>query len=1240
MAKEVTEKRMRIDTSERPKRQLPEKEKGIKRLSESFGGQNADLKKGRRKAEEADRRRGKVERRERLLADGCSQKGSEDAVHRLIESARRAAAKEMGETTRSSQQFHRTVSDLVCSFLATRSAERKVGEVGQLLHDVLRILEGDDVDPRCKLVPMAEKKGIFPLPAPVHRDCSGLLLPFLHAVAHALNSMHGMKNFSQGNDLSRTVMKRLGKIVDGSEIVKEPLPVVDFPEYLRSRKIDYHGEEIQVAKRISWKNIEPSLPEQVGSLDIREFCEKGVLYFINHFEDFMLPIEDQWISKTPSIMVEPGEWEKVAKGLIDRGLCVPLPKDELHYIQGKPLLNGLFCVSKNEWVGDVEICRLIMNLRPTNQNSMALEGDTHTLPAVSQMGGMYLSDDEVLTTSSEDIRCFFYLFAVPASWWKFLAFGREIPEDLVPLKSRGQPHFLCSRVLPMGYLNSVGIAQHIHRCVVRRALGNLTQPMLGHQEMRRDRVSTSHPNIFRVYLDNFDQLRRVDKGLAELLEGKPSVEVEGLRGAYAQAGLPVHPKKAVSQRMQAEVQGAWVDGLQGKVLAKPSKVAKYIRLGLELLKNGKASQKELQVVGGGFVYISMFRRPLLGSLNHIWGSIVSLEGKKPGTKVLLRREVMQEIARFIALTPLAFMDLRSPFDALVAASDASTSGGGITVSKGISDYGQAAASAWVRGDLPEEHDFTTVLGIGLFDGIAAFRVALDVVGAPLAGYISVETNAHANRVVESHFPDCIFVHDVRDIDEKMVVEWSLRFSTVGLVLVGGGPPCQGVSGLNVDRKGALRDERSCLFYHVPRVKGLFRKVFKWAQVHSLAENVASMDWDDCDTMNQEYGIKPWFIDSHEISLAHRPRLYWCSWELLESEPGVEMLWGTSGKLPLEGEIILKGSVEPKVFLEPGCVKNDEKPFPTFTTSRPSPVPLKRPAGLKDCGDHEKLRWTNDLHRFPPYQYKDCHCVRQGDGRLRPPSTAEREAILGFPIGYTQRCVIKAEQGTARHNDIRLTLLGNSWSIPVICWLLAQLLSFLGLIEKLTLQEIIDRVTPGKGEFLQGLLLRPPFKFKNNTFSPSSLLVRKLGSLTSIKGEDLLLQSRTETPVKFHRLRSSIPSKLWRWRTVAGWQWRGQGDHINVLEMRAVLTSIKWRAEQLQQLNIRSLHLVDSLVVLHALTRGRSSSRKLRRTLMRIGSILLACGMAPLWSYVDTKQNPADKPSRRGVKKKWLKAKIR
>ena len=127
----------------------------------------------------------------------------------------------------------------------------------------------------------------------------------------------------------------------------------------------------------------------------------------------------------------------------------------------------------------------------------------------------------------------------------------------------------------------------------------------------------------------------------------------------------------------------------------------------------------------------------------------------------------------------------------------------------------------------------------------------------------------------------------------------------------------------------------------------------------------------------------------------------------------------------------------------------------------------------------------------------------------------------------------------------------------------------------------------------------------------------------------MLSTPTSQMSRHHRLRASVPSKLWRWRVVSGWQWVLGQEHINSLELRAILTSLRWRIEHRQHVNTRLLHLTDSLVCLHCLSRGRSSSRKLRRTMSRINALVLAANIQPLWGYIHTDQNPADKPSRWG-----------
>lgn len=1159
-------------------------------------------------------------------------------VDNLIRGAQEAALQlegsEEADRLDHSQSWRSEVSKLISAFFEDRGKELTFSDAGRLLKDLLDVL-GEPTP--CRPSSMDRKCSVFPLPVP--EDLEGMACEdgLYQGMVMALNSLHGVTGAGRTNPASLRAQKRLRQTLSDSSLLGAKVVTENFADFFKHRGVDYEGEEVKVAKKITWEGIQASLPDEVGKLDIRDFVEGGVLHFIDHFDDYLLPPEIQWLGKTPRTLVDDAEWPKVVAGLVKAGVCTMLPRDKLHHVAGQPLLNGLFAVSKDEMKGDIELLRLIMNLKPLNQNTRSLEGDTATLPSVTSLGHLFLEESQVLVSSSEDIRCFFYLFRLPQEWYPFLAFGRPVPWELTPGGDTSQEYYLTSMVLPMGYVSSVAIAQHIHRNVVRRCLGSLQSPIGGHQELRRDRLPSSEDTLFRVYLDNFDLVQKQDRCLARRIQGEVSPVVEELRRAYRRWGLPVHPKKTVQQEWVAEIQGALVDGDKGIVMAKPSKVMRYLSLTLEVLRRGAATQKELQVIGGGLVYVCMYRRPLLCALDNIWKVIVALEDNNPHRPTLLSRLLAHELVRFLCLLPLAYMSLRADYNEQVIASDASSSGGGISISRGLTPYGALAAGSQIRGDVPEEHDFQQILTVGLFDGISALRMAMDVLGCQVAGHVSVEKEASARRVVEAWFADTVFLEDVSLVTEEEVVRWSLKFPSVCLILVGAGPPCQGVSGLNTDRRGALRDCRSALFQEVPRVVGLVRKCFPWAQVHFLAESVASMDSRDCEHMNKAFEELPWFIDANQVSLCNRPRLYWTSWELCDG-PGAILWWGSDGRLPLQGEVELVAEVEAAAFLETGWSKASSKPFPTFTTARPSACPLRSPAGLKDCLSHEKKRWEDHGHRFPPYQYKDLHCVVSSSGEHRIPNTIERETILGFPAGFTRPCMAKSVHGKVEHEDCRLSLLGNSWSVPVIAWLISCLLVPLGFIPALSMQDIVNRVTPGKSGLLQSLLTRPPLRHSTSTLPLSRALVSKLHGLSSVKGEDLLIQQATEVPVRHQRLRTSIPAKLWRWRSVAGWKWRGDPEHINSLELRAAFTSLRYRVEELRQFDVRCVHLVDSLVVLHCLARGRSSSRKLKRTMMRINSLLLVSGLQPLWAYVDTGQNPADRPSRWAIKKPWLKAK--
>ena len=1073
---------------------------------------------------------------------------------------------------------------------------------------------------------------IFPLPLPPCRSeksgeaCEQMIFGLNHL---AIGRGHGPvpARYPEG------LVENLGSLRERFDVWDMCLDPIDFDSFFKKRGVTYAGEEVRLAQTLCWEAVRNSLPEQVGQLDLLDFCTEGTLHYIRHLEDFLVPEDAMVHTKPPKVMVG-DDWGVLSRGLVDRGICEVWPVENLYHIGQEPLLNGLFAVGKGEFVGPLETQRLIMNLVPFNRVCEPLVGEVATLPSIASFNSFLLDEGEVAVMSAEDIRCFFYLFQVPLEWRRFLGFNKEVDEALVPNKWKGKRCVLVSKVLPMGFVNSVSIAQHIHRNVVKWSQQNLPHGLGGETEMRRDRVGSSSSALFRVYLDNFDLLERHSQAQAEVIKGTVAETVEALREEYSRLGLPRHPKKATERVLKGEIQGAIVDGELGFAMPRPEKVLLYVSLALNLVQRKRCTLKELQVVCGGFVYFCMFRRPLLCALNEVWRFMEKLKHLPPVVRMPMPKRVVKELLRFILICPLAQMSMKLPLAEHVTCSDASTRGGGFCVSEGLTGYGVAALGSEVRGDIPEEIQITQVLTVGLFDGLGALRLAVDALGIPVAGHLSVEKEPTARRVVESYFPDAIFHEDVVTVDSSVVRSLSLRFPSVGLVLIGAGPPCQGVSGLNASKKGALLDARSSLFQEVPRIRSLFEQYFPWAQVHLLMESVASMSDADRVVMSRAVNLQPHYIDSAGITLCHRPRLYWVSWELTPQEGAVVNAPEKSG-CDFVGSVDLTADIHGESLLEAGWHVAQGARFPTFTTSRPRSSPGRRPAGLDRCAEHERQRWENDSFRFPPYQYRDHQLVwnKRGEGRL--PNIAEREACMGIPVGYTRPCVGKQDQRGDHWNDIRLTLVGNSWQVGVIAWLVYQLAFKLGLCRPHSVQDIVDKLTPGRGTHLQSLLLRPPVGVHGRLLTClEKPLLRKLLGLVSIKGEDLMVQSASEPQVKFHRLRTSVPAKLWKWREVAGWSWKRAGDHINILELRAVLTTIRWMVQRRRLRQCRVLHLIDSLVCLHALSRGRSSSQKLRMVLVKVNSLLLAADLHPCWGYVHTSQNPADRPSRRPLRRKW------
>lgn len=130
------------------------------------------------------------------------------------------------------------------------------------------------------------------------------------------------------------------------------------------------------------------------------------------------------------------------------------------------------------------------------------------------------------------------------------------------------------------------------------------------------------------------------------------------------------------------------------------------------------------------------------------------------------------------------------------------------------------------------------------------------------------------------------------------------------------------------------------------------------------------------------------------------------------------------------------------------------------------------------------------------------------------------------------------------------------SKAVVAWLLSQLCAPLGLCAEHRPQDCINATRHGASRDLATFLTRPPMARATRARKGDNALVlaRKLLNLVSVKGEDILLSASSEDSLRYHRLRATLPAKLWVWRTVCSWQWLGAKEHINVLQLRATL----WR----------------------------------------------------------------------------------
>ena len=293
-------------------------------------------------------------------------------------------------------------------------------------------------------------------------------------------------------------------------------------EAIGTARFDYAGEPIQYMEELVADRVIPCWPKpgEAAVRDARDFVPPEVCEWLDNPRACLLP-SAAWPDSPPKSRVRAtdAEWERIVRAGVERGMmCRVDPSEVLRDHNDLPILNGAGGVKKVKSIGGEEktLQRFISILVPSNTYQTHMVADDAHLPYLGQMAMMEIDCDEEVLIDSEDLVSCFNLFRLPPQWAGFAAFAKQVPATVFG----GPPNewdYVGMRVVPMGWINSVSLMQ----TVVRRLVFGLSG-VPASSEVSKLKWFPTDDEISVVYLDSFDNVRKVKSEYREVLEGKAS----------------------------------------------------------------------------------------------------------------------------------------------------------------------------------------------------------------------------------------------------------------------------------------------------------------------------------------------------------------------------------------------------------------------------------------------------------------------------------------------------------------------------------------------------------------------------------------------------------------------------------------------------------------------------------------------------------------------------------------------
>ena len=333
---------------------------------------------------------------------------------------------------------------------------------------------------------------------------------------------------------------------------------------------------------------------------------------------------------------------------------------------------GVFSVGKS-----IDKDRLILDARPANIAELKLHHWTHAMASASLLSDIILQDDQVLISSGEDLRDFFYQFKNSQQRLarNFLCSQISIREARYvfgdDFEWSADPVWCSLATLGMGDCNACEYAQssHLGFCL-RHGVATPGELITLKTDMPRGLLSIG------IIIDDLVVLEKVAREIGLAANGKhhstgSDVRLDRALAGYASVRLERNPKKEFRNCLQARFWGCELDVEKGTLRPSSLRLWPIIFITSRVASLGLCSVGLLEALAGSWVSLFSIRRRFLCVMDLMFDPL-SISDQ---TKVFrLSSELIDELWTVCVLGPLAFANLRAQPVSFLTATDASNGG--------------------------------------------------------------------------------------------------------------------------------------------------------------------------------------------------------------------------------------------------------------------------------------------------------------------------------------------------------------------------------------------------------------------------------------------------------------------------------------------------------------------------------------------------------------------------------------